>query len=84
MASISLFKAEMRNSLVTREKDGGEGRRLILEHAVIHLSKLLSPHQMKGRDATIAKPVDIPQVHNNRLSTTFFHFTSNTKLKEMM
>lgn len=81
MASISPLKAEIRNSLVTREKDGGKGRRLVLEHVVIHLSKLLSPHQMKGREATIGKQVDIQQGHNNHLSTTFFHFTSNTKLK---
>lgn len=73
MVSISPLKDEIRNSFMTR--DGAKGRRLILEHAVIHLSKLLCPHQMKDREATIST-----HGHNNRLSTTFFHFTNNIKL----
>lgn len=81
MASISPLTAEMRNSFMTREKDGGEGRRLVLEHAVIHLSKLLCPHQMKDREATIGKLVDSTQGHNNHLS---FILLITPSCKEMM
>lgn len=72
-ASISPLQAGMRNKFVTRRNDGDRGRKLISDHGVAYLSKLLCLLQKKDREATVSKQVYAPQNCEDPVATTLFH-----------